>query len=130
VGKISRVSKSDFQRVVGETRMLEANKHIAFEVLVEGKAQSVVAEETGQSRSNIQRIVEQARGYLEAAMQDDSSAWVRTDVEMPKSVVDAWAELRSELVKCKSPKASQAIIGRILGAIELGSKALKSAKRG
>jgi hypothetical protein len=130
VSKISRVSKADFNRVLGETRMLEANKEIAFAVLVDGKAQSEVAEATGQSRSNVQRIVEQARGYLEAAMQDDSSAWIRTNVEMPKSVVDAWAELCSELVKCKAPKVSQAIIGRILGAIEQSTKTLKSGKRG
>jgi hypothetical protein len=130
VGKISRVSKSDFNRVLGETRMLEANKAIAFAVLVDGKAQSAVAEETGQSRSNIQRIVEQARGYLEAAMQDGSSAWIRTDVDMPKSMVDAWANLSTELAKCKSQKVSQPIIEGILSAIERGSKTLKSGKKG
>jgi DNA-binding transcriptional regulator LsrR (DeoR family) len=130
VGKISRVSKQDFNRVLGQTRMLAANQQIAYAVLVDGKTQAEVAEATGQSRSNIQRIVEQARGYVELSMADDGSTWVRVDVDMPKSLVEAWAVLSGELMKCKAPKVSQAIIGRVLNAIDHGTKTLKATKRG
>jgi DNA-binding transcriptional regulator LsrR (DeoR family) len=129
VGKISRVSKQDFNRVLGQTRMLAANQQIAYAVLVDGKTQAEVAEDTGQSRSSIQRIVEHARGYIELSMADDGSTWVRVDVDMSKSLVEAWAVLSGELMRYKAPKVSQAIIGRVLNAIDHGTKTLKATKR-
>lgn len=124
---VNRISKDDFKRTIAQSKMLEQNKNVAYLYFVEGLSQPEIMKQTGYDRRNLSRIIVQARGYL-SALDDNASAWVRVELDMPKPIADAWSDLSADLAKCPQ-KISRPIIESVFNAIQKGGKSLKPARK-
>lgn len=115
--KLKRLSPSDFDRIVETTRLKGGTRQLAYSVLVDGRKQSEVAQETGYTKQRISLAI----AVVEKAYFSDENPGggvVEVALDLPHTLAFAVSDLSEALMTCSDPAFRSNVIADLIATVK------------